>query len=103
MRNDGEEITRVIRQEIARHGLDSQIHTTRTRCNGRCDDACVVIVYPEGTWYLTVTPEVAEEIVNLHLLRGEVVNSSASYRYTQDGLIPSSQSPIGISKPSGNG
>lgn len=48
MNKDGEEITQAIRDEIQRNALDKEIHTTRTRCNGRCKDACVVIAYPQG-------------------------------------------------------
>ncbi|WP_206918183.1 (2Fe-2S) ferredoxin domain-containing protein [Alicyclobacillus suci] len=67
MRNQGEEVTRAIRNEITRHDAGDQIHTTRTRCNGRCDDACVTIVYPDGHWYRNVTPELGRELVRTYL------------------------------------
>jgi (2Fe-2S) ferredoxin len=51
------------------NGADGIIHTTRTRCQGRCEDACVVTVYPEGSWFKSVTPELARRIVSVHLLR----------------------------------
>ena len=54
MRKGGEEVTLAIRDEISMLELDQQIHTTRTRCNGRCQDACVVIAYPEGNWYRVI-------------------------------------------------
>ncbi|UUZ90081.1 (2Fe-2S) ferredoxin domain-containing protein [Paenibacillus sp. P25] len=63
MRKQGEEVTQAIRDEIAREGLDPLIHTTRTRCNGRCDDACVVIQYPQGIWYRAMTPEAGRRLV----------------------------------------
>ena len=67
MRKGGEEVTQAIRDEITSKGLDQQIHTTRTRCNGRCKDACVVIAYPEGTWYRVDSPEIGRQIVrDLH-------------------------------------
>ncbi|MCY8159728.1 (2Fe-2S) ferredoxin domain-containing protein, partial [Bacillus licheniformis] len=50
-RAGAEELTQVIRQEISERELDDVIHTTRTRCNGRCQDKCVAIHYPRGTWY----------------------------------------------------
>ena len=52
-----EELTQAIREEIADRELDDTIHTTRTRCNGRCHDKCVVIDYPKGTWYKDLKPE----------------------------------------------
>ena len=67
MRKEGEEITQAIRDEIAQLGLDEEIHTTRTRCNGRCKDACVVIAYPQGNWYQVPTEEHARALVqDLH-------------------------------------
>ncbi|MBM7647816.1 sirohydrochlorin cobaltochelatase [Bacillus ectoiniformans] len=60
----GEEITQSIRQEIKRQQLDPLIHTSRTRCNGRCKDKCVVIDYPKGNWYSVPNTEIAKQIVN---------------------------------------
>ncbi|KHF30431.1 Ferredoxin, 2Fe-2S [Anoxybacillus sp. BCO1] len=54
MRKGGEEVTQAIRDEIDQLQIHAYVHTTRTRCNGRCEDACVVIVYPEGVWYRTI-------------------------------------------------
>ncbi|ACA40937.1 Putative 2Fe-2S ferredoxin [Lysinibacillus sphaericus C3-41] len=67
MNKDGEEITQAIRDEIQRNALDKEIHTTRTRCNGRCKDACVVIAYPQGNWYRVPSTEHARTLVqDLH-------------------------------------
>ncbi|MFB5662508.1 ferredoxin [Alteribacillus sp. HJP-4] len=52
-----EALTQAIRKEISHREAEPLIHTTRTQCNGRCKDKCVVIHYPKGTWYKNVTPE----------------------------------------------
>ncbi|TWI57147.1 (2Fe-2S) ferredoxin domain-containing protein [Halalkalibacter nanhaiisediminis] len=67
MRKEGEEITLAIREEIAQLELDHQIHTTRTRCNGRCKDACVVVVYPEGKWYSATSTDIGRSIIKSHV------------------------------------
>ncbi|WP_339296560.1 (2Fe-2S) ferredoxin domain-containing protein [Paenibacillus sp. FSL W7-1279] len=67
MKLNAEEVTEAIRDEITTLGADNFIHTTRTRCNGRCADACVVIAYPEGTWYKSITPDLGRELVRRHL------------------------------------
>jgi (2Fe-2S) ferredoxin len=59
-----EELTLAIRGEIYSRGLDEIIHTTRTRCNGRCEDKCVVVCYPEGIWYRDLKPEDASPLIN---------------------------------------
>ncbi|MFX3623844.1 MAG: ferredoxin [Ectobacillus sp.] len=101
MRKGGEEATQAIRNEIANLDLDTMVHTTRTRCNGRCKDAPVVIVYPEGTWYKEVTPEVGSKIVQQHLARGHVLEDYIIYTYDQDGFVAPKQTEciVGVSKP----
>jgi sirohydrochlorin cobaltochelatase len=59
-----EEVTQQIRDEIRKNRLDEHIHTSRTRCNGRCKDKCVVIDYPKGTWYSVQHEETARDIVH---------------------------------------
>jgi (2Fe-2S) ferredoxin len=88
MRKGGEEATQAIRDEIAHLGLDAFIHTTRTRCNGRCKNAPVVIVYPEGTWYKEVTSEVGSQIVQQHLVDGFILEDNVIYQYEEEGLVP---------------
>jgi (2Fe-2S) ferredoxin len=63
MRKGAEEITLAIRDEITQLGMDEQIHTTKTRCNGRCQDACIVIAYPQGNWYKASSTDIGREIV----------------------------------------
>ncbi|CRK83247.1 (2Fe-2S) ferredoxin domain-containing protein [Neobacillus massiliamazoniensis] len=101
MRKGGEEATQAIRNEIANLDLDSFIHTTRTRCNGRCNDAPVAIVYPEGTWYKNVTPVVGSQIVRQHLSGGSCLPEYVIYQYDQEGFIApeSTESIEGVLKP----
>ena len=42
-------------------------------CLGPCFDGPNIVVYPEATWYAGVNKENVEEIVERHLVRGEVV------------------------------
>ncbi|MBB5325698.1 (2Fe-2S) ferredoxin [Anoxybacillus tepidamans] len=101
MRKGGEEVTSAIREEIARLELHSDVHTTRTRCNGRCEDACVVIVYPEGIWYKGITPEVGKKLVQQHLLNGQPLVEAITYQYEQmKGFVRSemTDASLGISK-----
>jgi (2Fe-2S) ferredoxin len=42
-------------------------------CLGRCDQGPVIVVYPEGTWYTYIDKEDIDEIIDRHLMKGEVV------------------------------
>ncbi|MDQ0201166.1 (2Fe-2S) ferredoxin domain-containing protein [Neobacillus ginsengisoli] len=101
MRKGGEEATQAIRNEIEHLNYDTFIHTTRTRCNGRCKDAPVVIVYPEGTWYKEVTPEVGSKIVHQHLAGGCSIEDHIIYQYEQEGFRSPKETDCieGVSKP----
>lgn len=96
MKKGGEEVTQAVRDEIRLLGLDEEIHTTRTRCNGRCKDACVVIAYPEGTWYRVDSPEIGRQIVRdkhePHL------NTHKVYQFVNGEMSPQSAASVGISK-----
>jgi (2Fe-2S) ferredoxin len=101
MRKGGEEATQAIRDEIAHLDLETMIHTTRTRCNGRCKDAPVVIVYPEGNWFKEVTPEVGSKIVQQTIGKGCSLDEHLIYRYDLEGLsVPEKTECVtGVSKP----
>jgi len=42
-------------------------------CLNRCDEGPVMVIYPEGIWYNYVDEEDIDEIIEKHLLGGEVV------------------------------
>ncbi|MEN9205461.1 MAG: hypothetical protein Q6K99_06565 [Thermostichales cyanobacterium BF4_bins_65] len=52
------------------------IHRTKANCLRGCDlgiPGPVLLVYPGGFWYRSVSPAVVERIVREHLLAGQVV------------------------------
>ncbi|BDH61878.1 hypothetical protein MTP04_20080 [Lysinibacillus sp. PLM2] len=70
-----EDVTQQIRDEIRKNKLDDIIHTSRTRCNGRCRDKCVVIDYPKGTWYSVQDEKVARSIVHEQVPEEQIIYS----------------------------
>ena len=77
--NGANKMIESIRKSIKKCGLHDEIHTTRTLCNGRCDDGAIVIVYPDGIWYKNVDEAVADKIVKRHLIDGEIVKENLLY------------------------
>lgn len=62
-----------LRQELAERGLDKEIKIVETGCHGFCEMGPLVIVYPEGVFYVRVQEEDVPDIVENHLYKGRIV------------------------------
>ncbi len=60
-------------QTITECGLADEVRVIRTGCMGSCDLGPVAVVYPEGVFYMKLTPDDAALVVQEHLLKGRPV------------------------------
>ncbi|WP_320047007.1 2Fe-2S ferredoxin [uncultured Ilyobacter sp.] len=60
-------------EEIDDRELSGEVMVTNTGCLAICDKGPIVIVYPEGIWYGSVTPDDVEEILESHIEGGKPV------------------------------
>jgi NADH:ubiquinone oxidoreductase subunit F (NADH-binding)/(2Fe-2S) ferredoxin/NAD-dependent dihydropyrimidine dehydrogenase PreA subunit len=63
-----------LQQEITRQGLEHEVRLVETGCMGPCELGPVLLVYPDGAFYVRVQPEDAAEIVQEHFLKGRPVS-----------------------------
>ena len=82
------EVQAAFTRELESKKLDKEIKLVETGCHGFCEMGPLVIIYPEGTFYVRVTPEDVPEIVEEHLLKGRIVNRLLYRAPVTDEQIP---------------
>lgn len=60
-------------EEIDRQGLSEEIHVVETGCNGFCAMGPVMLVLPEGIFYQKLAVDDIPELVEGHLLKGNLL------------------------------
>jgi (2Fe-2S) ferredoxin len=50
-----------------------KVRVNRAGCLDRCEQGPVCVVYPEGIWYTYIDEEDIDEIIDKHIVNGELV------------------------------
>lgn len=64
-----------LEEEIKKNGLEDRVTATIVGCFGFCEQGPIVQVVPDDVFYVNVTPDNANLIVNEHIINGKIVES----------------------------
>ena len=73
--NDALEMQQYAKKRIKALGLSGKdrVRINKAGCLDRCEEGPVIVVYPEEVWYTYVDRQDIDEIIDRHLVGGEIV------------------------------
>ena len=81
-------------KELGLTGPNPLVYRTKANCLRVCQNGPIAIIYPEGIWYHSCSPEVLEQIIQEHLIGGKPVEKFAFAKNPNFGNVRGPATPL---------
>ncbi len=89
----GAEVASELKRQLFERGFKRIVRANKAYCLDQCARGVTVVVYPDGVWYGGVTVDDVEEIIERHIIGGEVVERLLIPDEELTGIDPSKRVP----------
>jgi len=66
-------LQKLFKQKLAERGLKGRVRANQSGCLDQCEHGPNIVIYPEGVWYGGVRPEDVDELIDAHIVNGQIV------------------------------
>jgi NADP-reducing hydrogenase subunit HndC len=80
-----------LQKEVNSHNLENDVQVISTGCFGFCEKGPIVKIIPDNTFYVSVEPKDAKEIIEEHIVKGRSVKRLLYVDPTNKEMIPDSK------------
>lgn len=89
----GAEVASELKRQLHERGFRRIVRANKAYCLDQCARGVTLVVYPEGVWYGGVTVDDLEEIIERHIVGGEVVERLRIPDEDLTGIDPATRVP----------
>ncbi|MAS34880.1 MAG: hypothetical protein CL610_12790 [Anaerolineaceae bacterium] len=77
----GKQVLKAVRQQLGKRAKG--VKCSKVSCLGQCKHGPVMIVYPDGVWYRCPNKQALQNIIETHLIGGEIAKDHVLFTMPQ--------------------